>query len=212
MSVKNQKKKLRLIFCCRSFFFALFFFSYYYPISAYQIITELEISGIIQKKYQSDTIIIDVRNPLYYESGHIPGSLNFTVKKSLINKIKIIADKNKAIILYCSNRLCPESENAAKVIEKHGYFKTFVFKEGFDEWKRKGYPVESGKIADYDSMTVQKITPGELDRQMDEFYIIDLNLNSKKNGKIKGAITIPADDLFEKYNKIPDKKKNSTLL
>ncbi|MBN8246537.1 MAG: rhodanese-like domain-containing protein [Verrucomicrobia bacterium] len=63
--------------------------------------------------------IIDVNGTDSYNSGHVPGALNFDTIEADFAKA-LPADKNALIIAYCGNPRCTAYQAAAKVIEIAG--------------------------------------------------------------------------------------------
>lgn len=91
-----------------------------------------------------ETIIVDARDPLFYQFGHIPGAVSLpletTDEKALQAWIKNINPKSH-IIIYCSDSLCPMADQLAQKIMALG-LRPSVFKPGFDEWELSGLEVE----------------------------------------------------------------------
>ena len=63
--------------------------------------------------------IIDVRNKREYDESHIGGSINVPEYKIDENFVRIVPNKNKEIVLYCSSGF--RSTNAYKKLKKMGY-------------------------------------------------------------------------------------------
>ena len=52
--------------------------------------------------------------------------------------------KNAAIVAYCSNESCGNSEAVARTLTRLGYTDVRKFKEGIQAWVEAGLPTESG--------------------------------------------------------------------
>ena len=205
MSTNNSEGKLRQ-FIFRSFFLIYLIFELNHAALSFQTISEIDVNTSLLNSVKPDTIIIDVRNPIYYECGHIPKSIN--IFKNFIPKRlkKIIKNKKTPLIFYCSNRFCPDSEISAERAAKAGYVNILILKEGYTGWKNSGFLIEKGLTADYDTTVILKITPGELEKKTSDFYIVDLIGKPVETGKIQGAVIIPEDVFFEKFKIIPLEK------
>ena len=74
-------------------------------------------------------IVIDVRSPQEFREGHIDGAISipeYDIKKEIE---KIVLDKNKNIVVYCSSG--GRSKKAQKVLNKLGYQNVYNVYEGY---------------------------------------------------------------------------------
>lgn len=98
--------------------------------------------------------VIDVRNELEYQEGHIPGAVflpykeksdkavSFDVSADKFDLSKLPSDKSTPIIFYCNGDRCWKSYKSSVVAVKAGYKNVNWFRGGIPEWKEKGYPIE----------------------------------------------------------------------
>jgi rhodanese-related sulfurtransferase len=56
----------------------------------------------------------------------------------------LLPDKHAAIVTYCSNTACHNSEAVANLLAKQGYTNVRKYREGIQDWVAAGLPVESG--------------------------------------------------------------------
>ena len=78
----------------------------------------------------SQIILIDVRSNQEYEEGHLNGAININVY-NIQNEIdKIVKNKEKNIIIYCSSGY--RSRKAKEILNKMGYTNVYVLKNGID--------------------------------------------------------------------------------
>lgn len=68
-------------------------------------------------------VLIDVRSPEEYETGHIDGAINLEYTKVLTEAEKLFPDKSTAVILYCS--AAKRSAQAANEFLKLGYIAVY---------------------------------------------------------------------------------------
>ncbi|MFP4141853.1 MAG: rhodanese-like domain-containing protein [Candidatus Natronoplasma sp.] len=76
-----------------------------------------------------------------FRKEHIPGSVNIPLGE--IGKRRSELDTDKETIVYCKDFDCDASPKAAKKLEKLGFEKVVDFEGGIDDWKEKGYPIDS---------------------------------------------------------------------
>ena len=80
-------------------------------------------------------IIIDVNGTDSFNSGHVPGALNFDVIEA--NLAKSLPDNKDALIIaYCGNPRCTAYQAAAKAAEKLGYKNVKHMSAGIAGWKK----------------------------------------------------------------------------
>lgn len=84
----------------------------------------------------SDTtiILVDVRTPAEYESGHIPGAKNIDVKNENFDREIGKLDPNRPVAVYC--RTGVRSTVAAGKLTQKG-FKVFELEKGIHSWTGK---------------------------------------------------------------------------
>src|SRR5688572_22627269 len=105
---------------------------------------QIPIQDVDSKTFQSlinsgKGVVLDVRTPEEYAEGHIKGATQIDVFDATFEKQIMTLPKDKEVYVYCAGG--SRSYDAAKVLQKHGY-KAFNLEYGFDDWKKKGYPVE----------------------------------------------------------------------
>lgn len=73
----------------------------------------------MMKKGEAQGTILDVRTPMEFRSGHIPGAINIPVEKISVKRPALLSDKNAKIYVYCHSGF--RSREAAVRLEKLGY-------------------------------------------------------------------------------------------
>ncbi|MGL4805890.1 MAG: rhodanese-like domain-containing protein [Bacteroidales bacterium] len=81
---------------------------------------------------ENNIILVDVRTPNEYSSGHIPRAVNMDVRSSDFDSLVSKLDKKKYIAVYC--RSGGRSKIAAKKITEKGY-KVYELNTGVMNWK-----------------------------------------------------------------------------
>ena len=86
-------------------------------------------------------VILDVRTPKEYQSGHIVGAINIDWKNNdeFTSKIKEIS-KDKTLLIYC--RSGRRSGLAKEYLQKQGYQKVYNLESGILGWQKKNLATE----------------------------------------------------------------------
>jgi rhodanese-related sulfurtransferase len=86
-------------------------------------------------------LLLDVRPPLEYEAGHIPGAVSIPVDELPARLGSLPRDRR--IIAYCRGRYCLFADEAVALLRQHG-FDAVRLEGGLPEWRAEGRPVETG--------------------------------------------------------------------
>jgi len=86
-----------------------------------------------------DFVIIDVRTPEEYLSGHIKNAINIDYNsEEFFERIEGL-NKSKTYFVYC--RSGHRSAEAVKVMKELGFIEVYNLKTGINGWKAIGLPV-----------------------------------------------------------------------
>ncbi len=97
------------------------------------------------KLYKKENIIIvDARERIFYEKGHIKGAINIPYNEFEIYPGRFLSflQKDKDIIIYCEGGYCEESFIVAEIILKYNFKNISVYIDGYPEWGKRGLPYE----------------------------------------------------------------------
>ena len=94
------------------------------------------------------TTVVETLGPAYYEAGHLPGAINVPHTEVRALAASLLRDKDAAIVTYCSNTACRNSEIAANELVKLGYNNVRKYAEGKADWAEAGLPLETGPVAE----------------------------------------------------------------
>ena len=83
-----------------------------------------------------DIVLIDVRTPEEFASGHLENAVNINYFDSDFDEQFKTLDKNKAVYLYCKSGR--RSANAAEKLEDMGFVKIYDLEGGVVNWQSKG--------------------------------------------------------------------------
>ncbi|MDQ3099912.1 MAG: rhodanese-like domain-containing protein, partial [Bacteroidota bacterium] len=88
---------------------------------------------------KGDAILIDVRTPQEFASGHIPGSINIDWSGADYESSFARLDPERPVLLYCA--MGGRSDQARSYLAEKG-FEAYDLDEGIISWKAAGLPVE----------------------------------------------------------------------
>jgi len=87
----------------------------------------------VAKMNESDTIVIDVREPEEFLKSHIENAISTPLGNLPAHLSKLEAHKNKPILIACQNGT--RSASAAKILTKAGFEQVFVITGGMQAWE-----------------------------------------------------------------------------
>ncbi len=89
-------------------------------------------------------VFVDARSYEAFIDGHIKGAVSIPTNQffEFMDHFKTEYPSNTAVITYCSGRECNDGHELAQYLIGEGYANVKVFIDGYQEWERKGYPVE----------------------------------------------------------------------
>jgi len=103
-------------------------------------ISPAEARDLIEKNRNStEFVIIDVRRPDEYASGHIEGAIN--IEEAQFGEQIDSLDKNGTYVVYCLGGV--RSSRALTLMEEAGFAEVYEIEGGIRAWQAQGYPVAS---------------------------------------------------------------------
>lgn len=108
------------------------------PVAAPKNVTINEAEKII--KTDPKVVVIDVRTPEEFKTGHIAGAKNIDFNGNDFEKQIEALDKSKTYIVHCAAG--GRSAQACKIIEQVKLPSVYHMNEGFKAWEKAGKPVE----------------------------------------------------------------------
>jgi rhodanese-related sulfurtransferase len=88
--------------------------------------------------------VVDALGGDYYEKQHLPGALPLVAADVDGQAAALLPDRAAAIVTYCSNPACPNSQQVAAALTALGYTNVRKYREGIQDWAEAGLPTESG--------------------------------------------------------------------
>jgi rhodanese-related sulfurtransferase len=108
------------------------------------LITRDELVAAIE---DGSVVVVDALGGEYYAKQHLPGAIPLVESDVAAEAPTLLPDKQAAIVTYCSNPQCPNSERVATLLAKAGYTNVRKYREGIQDWIEAGLPVEAGVLA-----------------------------------------------------------------
>lgn len=84
-------------------------------------------------------LVIDVRTPDEFQSGHILNARNIALEKLQSEADPISKQKNKVVVTVCANG--SNAGRAAALLRKAGYPSAFSLKGGLSGWRADNLPI-----------------------------------------------------------------------
>ena len=110
-----------------------------------EILEELSINELInQLKDHKDLQVLDVREPIEWEMGHIPGAKLISLGDVSSKSNEIAKDKPLAVICEAGVRSC----TAASLLLKQGFTKVYNVPEGTSGYRNSGEVMEFTELED----------------------------------------------------------------
>ena len=128
-------------------------------------ITDIELETAYQIfRFANDyTLWIDARSPELFKEGHIQGAelLHLYEKNEYLPLVeaRIVESQPVALVIYCRGKDCTDSHHLAQDLSEIGYENLFVYKGGYQEWYKAGYPVVGNNLAIDDQSTQEAFLP-----------------------------------------------------
>jgi rhodanese-related sulfurtransferase/DNA-binding HxlR family transcriptional regulator len=98
-------------------------------------------SDLLERARDGLVTVIDVRPPEEYTQGHIPGALNIPLDK-LRTRLRELP-RDREVVAYCRGPWCVLSFEAVARLREEG-IEARRLEDGLPEWRRAGFPLESG--------------------------------------------------------------------
>lgn len=105
-----------------------------------QLVDATEAEKLIADK---KVVVLDVRNPAEYASGHIQGSTNLDIHGKDFQTKLAEMDKDQPYLVHCAVGM--RSAKACSIMSNLGFKNVYDLKGGLDAWKKAGKPLVKGQ-------------------------------------------------------------------
>lgn len=86
--------------------------------------------------------VVDALPETHWAQQHLPGALNLVEDDVADHASALLPDKGAAIVTYCSNSSCRNSQAVAARLEQLGYRNVRKYRDGIQDWVQAGLPTE----------------------------------------------------------------------
>ena len=90
--------------------------------------------------------VVETLRPEHFAQGHIPGAVHLHMEDVAAKAAVLLPDKDAAIVTYCSNVACRNSEVVAAQLAALGYTAVRRYREGKQDWQEAGLPLEGTEV------------------------------------------------------------------
>ena len=90
-----------------------------------------------------EVTVVDALGGEYWARQHLPGAVPLAPGEVTARAAELLPDRGAAIVTYCSNEACPNSQQVAQALTGLGYRDVRKYAEGIADWTSAGLPVES---------------------------------------------------------------------
>jgi rhodanese-related sulfurtransferase len=101
---------------------------------------ELSAADVVNLINRRDAIVLDVREPTEFKSGHIPRARNIPLSQLKDRVQELEKQKSRPIVLSCASG--SRSLNASRVLRQHGFNEVFALRKGLLGWTEASMPLE----------------------------------------------------------------------
>jgi rhodanese-related sulfurtransferase/DNA-binding HxlR family transcriptional regulator len=100
-------------------------------------VEEITADELADRLARGRAVVIDVRPPLEYDAGHIPGARSIPIDE--LDDALDALPRSREIIAYCRGPYCVYANDAVRLLRDHG-FKARRLDTGYPEWARAEHP------------------------------------------------------------------------
>jgi rhodanese-related sulfurtransferase len=110
--------------------------------------TELISRADLLAAIEADEVtVVDALGGEYWARQHLPGAIPLVAADVRTRAAELLPSRDAAIVTYCSNPACPNSQQVAVLLASLGYTRVRKYREGIEDWVAAGLPVESAQPA-----------------------------------------------------------------
>lgn len=98
----------------------------------------------LAKEIANGTVtVLDTLGGEYYAKAHLPGALELVEADVETRAAQLLPDRGAAIVTYCSNPACGNSQAVASKLEALGYTNVRKYREGIQDWSEAGLEIQT---------------------------------------------------------------------
>jgi rhodanese-related sulfurtransferase len=89
-----------------------------------------------------EVTVVETLRDEHFQQGHLPGAIHIHFEAITEMAPQLLTDKDAAIVTYCANTACRNSEIAANQLTALGYHNVRKYAEGKQDWQQAGLALE----------------------------------------------------------------------
>ncbi len=94
---------------------------------------------------REDLLIVEVLGEDDYKTYHLPGAINVPLNEGFAQAIQeAVGQKDRPVVVYCSDENCPASAKAGRWMEQLGYSEVYDYGGGKKDWQTTGGKLVAG--------------------------------------------------------------------
>jgi rhodanese-related sulfurtransferase len=90
--------------------------------------------------------VVDALPRAYWAKQHLPGALNLVEDEVSERASALLPDRTAAIVVYCSNPSCTNSQAVANRLVALDYSDVRKYRDGIEDWVGAGLPTETAGV------------------------------------------------------------------
>jgi len=146
--------------------------------------------------------LVDSRPLPRFQEGAIPTAIHLPFIGFDKFADRLPKDKTQLVVFYCGGLMCTLSPNSLRKAEAMGYTNVRVYREGIPEWQTRNYAV----------LTPQFLKSAYIDKDIPHVLIDARSADDAKGGHIKGAVSMPEQQLAAAIKSLPDAKLKAPII
>jgi rhodanese-related sulfurtransferase len=91
-----------------------------------------------------EVTVVETLRTEHFEQGHLPGAIHIHFEAIEELAPELLPDRDAAIVTYCSNSACQNSDVAAAHLAKLGYSSVRRYVEGKEDWQHACLDLRTG--------------------------------------------------------------------
>jgi rhodanese-related sulfurtransferase len=103
-------------------------------------VRHVDAAGAAEVIEEAGTVVLDVRTPSEYSSGHVPGAINIDFNEADFESRLDTLDREPMYVVYCRSGY--RSSRALKVLGRLRFRLVVHLAGGMTAWEKAGEPVE----------------------------------------------------------------------
>ncbi len=99
-------------------------------------------SALLQQiNTNSSPVVLDVRSPEEFRTGHVPGAVNIPHRQVGVRLGELAPGRERGIVVYCEGG--PRAEYAEQVLRNAGFEKVYHLEGDMAAWRMNHLPTET---------------------------------------------------------------------